>query len=99
MTSGFQCFNSSGGLQFQLTDYLARILGKIQVVGANGNGSFTDPNLTTGTPWALFFSDGTGSILVPCAVTVSGSVIYWTYGGQYANTGINPSGFILYGVN
>ena len=98
MSAGLQCFNASGVLSFQATDYLARIVGVISITGANGNGSFVDAALSGGTPFALFFSNGSGSIYVPCIVTVSGQTIYWSFGGQYANQGNNPSGFIIYGI-
>lgn len=98
MAIGIECYDAAGNLTFAATDYLGRVLGTINVVGANGNGSYTDANLLAGTPWALFFSDGSGWNYVPCVVTVSGQTINWNFGGQYANQGNNPSGFILYGI-
>lgn len=99
MAAGIECYDGAGNLTFAATDYLARVLGAINVSGANGNGSYTDANLLSGTPWALFFSDGSGSIYAPCVVTVSGQIINWSFGGQYANQGSNnPGGFILYGI-
>ena len=98
MSAGLQCFNASGVLSFQATDYLARIVGVISITGANGNGTKTDSNLSGGTPFAMFFSNGTGSVFVPCIVTISGQTVNWNFGGQYANQGNNPSGFIIYGI-
>lgn len=99
MAAGIECYDGAGNLTFAATDYLARVLGTINVSGANGNGTYTDANLLSGTPWALFFSDGSGAGSVTCVVGITGSVINWTFGGSYANqSGFNPSGFILYGV-
>ena len=99
MAAGIECYDAAGNLTFAATDYLGRVLGTINIVGANGNGSLTDANLLAGMPWAIFFSDGSGSVAVPCIVTCSGQTITWTFGGSYANTGSNnPGGFILYGI-
>jgi hypothetical protein len=99
MGLGIECYDASGNLTFSADDYLGRVLGTINVVGANNNGSFTDANLLSGTPWALFFSDGSGAGSVTCVVSVSGNLINWTFGGLNANnSGFNPSGFILYGI-
>lgn len=98
MTAGIECFDAQGNLTFAATDYLGRVLGTIPINGASGNGSFTDPDLLSGTPWAMFFSDGSGAFYVPCVVTISGQILNWNFGSQYANQGNNPSGFILYGV-
>lgn len=97
MTAGLQCFEPNGRLTFSATDYLGRVIGTVAVNGG-GNGSVVDPRLAAGTPWAMFFSDGSGEIYVPCIVSVSGQTITWTFGSQYANQGINPGGYIVYGI-
>lgn len=98
MTTGFQASDSNGNVRFQVTDYLARSLGIIAVSSASTGGSASDPNLALGTPWAIFFPSGRGSNSVRCIVTVSSNTVSWTFGGNYANTGQNPDGFIVYGV-
>lgn len=96
MTAGLQCFDGSGRLTFSATDYLGRVIGTLNINSVNG--SYTDPRLAAGTPWAMFFSDGSGEIYVPCIVVVTGQTITWTFGSQYANQSTNPSGYIIYGI-
>lgn len=98
MPTGIECYDAARNVTFSATDYLGRVLGTINVTGSAGNGSYPDPALLSGTGWALFFSDGTGVSYVPCVVTVSGQIINWTFGGNYANQGLNPSGYIVYGI-
>lgn len=98
MSSGVQCFDVNGAVRFQASDYLARSLGVIQVVGANGAGSVTDSRLAGGVGWAIFFPTGRGSKSVRCLVSVNSSSVSWSFGGVYANTGYNPDGFIVYGI-
>jgi hypothetical protein len=94
----FKTWDASGVQTFGTNDRLGRILGKIDITGANNNGSFTDAGMLNGEPFALFFSDGTGSTAVVCLATASGQTVTWTFGGLNANQGFNPSGFILYGI-
>ncbi|GGX43045.1 hypothetical protein GCM10010946_21870 [Undibacterium squillarum] len=78
---------------------LGRFLGKLEITGSSGNGQVEINSLANGNPFAFFFSDGTGSIMVMCDVTVSGTTIKWEFKGNGANTGTNnPSGYIMYGV-
>ncbi|WP_428719143.1 hypothetical protein [Undibacterium curvum] len=83
---------------FDTSSRLGRFIGKIEVNGAAGNGEYSDPRLANGKPFALFFSDGSGSSTVVCLASVSGQIIKWEFGGYGANNGENPSGYILYGV-
>jgi hypothetical protein len=99
MGMGFECYDASGRLMFSASDRLGRVLGVINLVAGNASGSLTDSNLLSGDPYAVFFRDGSGSRFVPCAVTVSGQTVSWTYEGPYANQSTNnPGGFIVYGV-
>lgn len=96
VTKGIECFGAGQVLKFSGTDYLGRVIGTIEVNRAAG--SLTDSRLSEGSPWAMFFSDGTGEIFVPCKVVVVGQTINWTFGSQYANQGSNPGGYIIYGI-
>lgn len=98
MGIGFECYDAAGRLTFSASDRLGRVLGIVNVSGAAGNGSFTDANLVNGEPYAIFFRDGSGSLVVPCIVSIAGQTIFWNYGGPYASAANNPGGFILYGV-
>lgn len=98
MGAGIECYDGLGNLTFAATDSLGRVLGTINVTGSSGNGSYTDAAILNGRPFALFFSDGTGYAYINCVTSISGQIISWTFGGQYANTGHNPNGFIIYGI-
>jgi hypothetical protein len=95
----FRTWDANGVLTFGSNDRLGRILGRIDVIGANNNGTFNDPAMLNGDPFAFFFSDGTGSTWAACLASASGQTVTWTFGGLNANQGNNnPSGFILYGI-
>jgi hypothetical protein len=100
MPAGLQCFNDAGLVTFEATDYIGRVLGRIEILGANGPGSFTDSGLTAGTPFAVFFVGDDLNALdryQSTLVTVSGQTISWSYSGEL-NFGPVPSGFIIYGI-
>jgi hypothetical protein len=98
MAAGVECYDQYGNLTFSATDSLGRVLGIFNVNGATNGGTYNDAALLRGRPFALFFSDGSGYAHVNCTTQVSGQTISWSYGGAYANTGNNPSGFIVYGI-
>lgn len=52
MPQGLQIFNAQGGTVLDLTDRLTRIIGAVST--GMSNGSTTDAELSTGTPWFLY---------------------------------------------
>lgn len=94
----FRTWDAGGVLTFDTGDRLGRVLGKIEIDGAAGNGGVDKPELANGTPFATFYSDGSGSQMVMCFVEIVGTRINWTFRGNNANQGANPSGFINYGI-
>lgn len=94
MGLGLQCFDASGTLTFNATDYLARFVGTITLDGTNG--SQTVSGLTAlGTPIYIFASNGDGLFYNP-VLSNSGDTIIWTYPDGGAGT--NSTGTIFYGV-
>ncbi len=51
----FRTWDANGVLTFGSNDRLGRILGRIDVIGANNNGTFNDPAMLNGDPFAFFF--------------------------------------------
>jgi hypothetical protein len=99
MGAGLECYDASGQLMFTNEDALGRIIGKINVVGANGNGSFVDTNLISGRSFALFLGTTTGQYWTRCHVAVSGQTVSWWFENYAGKPGMNnPSGFIIYGL-
>lgn len=100
MPVGIECFNAAGVKTFEGTDYLGRILGRIQIYSANGPGSIWDGNLNSGVPWALFFrvSELVGvATAESCLVTVDNASVSWRF-EHPVNAGGPVDGYILYGV-
>ena len=99
MSALIQTFNSGGVLTFDSTDYLARIVGTLfigQDVGSIGVASFA-----SGTPFALFFPNDTG--------TRSSSAVYahsfpdangfsWSWPDDGGIVSRRLTGYFIYGV-
>lgn len=76
MTQGLQCFDNTGALVLDVTDRLTRILGEFTTTTTNG--SITDANLTSGTPWFYKISADNPFNAI-CTIIISGQTISWTY--------------------
>jgi len=99
MAGDLKVWGPDGVLQFSGSDRLGRILGNFTIVGNSSDRAFTDSNMLNGSPFAVFFPDGTGSPYVSCLVQASGQTITWQFKGQNANQiHQNPNGTVLYGI-
>lgn len=91
MAQGLQIFDSAGALVLDITDRLTRILGEFTTTTANG--SITDANLTSGTPWFYKISDDNPFNAI-CTITISGTTISWTF----SSYGVITAQSFRYGV-
>lgn len=99
MGAGLECYDAAGRLMFTNEDALGRIIGKINVIGANGAGSVVDGNLIDDRSFALFLGTTTGQYWTRCHVSVSGQTVSWWFENYAGSPGMNnPSGFIIYGI-
>lgn len=101
MPAGVQCFNAAGVLSFEATDYLGRLLGRVEITGAAGPGSVSHAGLTTGAPFGIFFvqSAMTGvSNFKTVAINIAGNTLSWSFIDTGTTGGTAPDGFIIYGV-
>lgn len=89
MTTGFQAWDSAGHLIVDTTSRLGRIMG---VISVSADGSLSDAQLTTGTPFYVFASIDFSSFSQPL-VTFSGATMTWATqsSGPYG-------GHLIYGV-
>jgi hypothetical protein len=79
MAAGLQIFNSAGQLQFEVSDYLGRVIGYLDV--GTVDGSYTYPGPISGQLFAAFLPPPD---VAPSAgrgpdVSVVGATIYWTF--------------------
>jgi len=99
MGAGLECYDAYGRLMFTNEDSLGRIIGTINVIGANGNGFVDDGNLISGRSFALFCGTTTGKYWTRCLVDVTGYRVSWRFENYAGVQGMNnPSGFIIYGI-
>ncbi|CQR73295.1 hypothetical protein SOV_50780 [Sporomusa ovata DSM 2662] len=91
MAQGLQCFDSAGALVLDVTDRLTRILGEFTTTTANG--SITDANLTSGTPWFFQVTEENPFNAI-CTITISGQTITWTF----SSYGVKTAQTFRYGV-
>lgn len=87
--SGFQCWDTAGNLIVDTTSRLGRVMG---VIAVSSDGSLSDAQLTTGTPFYMF-SAVNYTVFVQPSVTFSGATMSWAAQGGNAY-----NGYILYGV-
>lgn len=94
MPQGLQCWDASGNMTLDITDRLTRYLGEVYT--GTTDGSITDVNLSTGTPWFVMRDTSNFESFneAPCTLSISGNTISWTFG----STGARTNKKIIYGV-
>jgi hypothetical protein len=110
MQAGFQVFDDSGNIIFDLTDRMGRVLGLVRI-DAGQSGSIALPDYISGQPFASFQRDssvisGMTNQFVPAVpvVTVYSNVIVWVSKTQFttwlgSTVNIQPvGGWLTYGV-
>lgn len=89
MTTGFQAWDSANNLIVDTTSRLGRIMG---VIAISSDGSLSNGQLTTGTPFYVFASINFSSFTQPL-VTFSGATMTWA-----TQTSGAYNGNLIYGV-
>lgn len=89
MPQGVQVFNSSGGIEVEITDRLARVIGTLSTGG--GSGSYTVPGVGSHSVWiiASYYTRFVSAEDVT-SVSAAGDTISWTGNGDME---------VLYGVS
>lgn len=79
MAQGLQCFDANGNLTLDVTDRLTRVLGQFNTNSLDG--SITDSNLASGSPWIFESSSSISPALdvSPLTVKIEGTTITWAY--------------------
>jgi uncharacterized membrane protein YdcZ (DUF606 family) len=83
--TGLQIWNSSGTLMLDTTYYVGRFIGTVSVTNGQ-TGTYTNADLTNGTPFYVWVPGSSGSFGVP-AVTFNGSTMTWNATGSYIVNG------------
>ena len=95
---GLQVFDSNGSCILDVTDRLTRVLGIFNT--GTSNGSFVDPNLTSGDFWYAVSASSLSnqSPFWAClSVTVSGTTLSWEHIKTY-DQGVVCNHQVIYGV-
>lgn len=92
MPSGMQLWNSSGNLVLDTNTRTGFILGRVDIISTNQNGSVTNSGFSDGTPFYFAVSSTDQGQTSP-NVTFSGTTMSWTKA-----TSTNFSGSLFYGV-
>lgn len=84
MPSGFQVFYPNGAIKVDGTARLSRVIGTVYVGGA-ASGSYTNEQLLSGTPFAIFIPTQGGHYV---RFSFSGSTFnWWKWQTQYPTDG------------
>lgn len=98
MPQGLQIFDVNSNCLLDITDRLTRVLGSFET--GTSDGSITDFNLTSGTPWFYTYNPSdTYNVRVPCKISFSGNIISWSFQSGYcANQQGRANLKVIYGV-
>lgn len=82
MAQGLQLFDTTGFMFLDTDSSVACVLGSVAVGGADQtqSGSFTDPKLALGRPFAVVTSVEVNSFIgYKVTVTISGTTVSWSF--------------------
>jgi len=94
MPQGLQIWDASGNLILDTSSHIGRVLGVATLTGGT-NGSVTDANFSTGTPFWHLQPNATYPTKLP-DITISGTTLNWNFQAGYTWSGMSFK--LIYGV-